>query len=50
MRERIAYGIVILIMVFLFAFVFAILGKGEYAPPSPQKHGAGIQLNSESLA
>jgi hypothetical protein len=40
-RERLAFGILIVLLIFLFAFTFAVLGKGEYepallAPPLPQ--------------
>ena len=31
-RERLAFGILILLLICLFAFTFAILGKGEYEP------------------
>jgi len=31
-RERLAFGILIILLIFLFAFTFAILGKGEYEP------------------
>jgi hypothetical protein len=31
-RERLAFGILIILLIFLFAFTFAVLGKGEYAP------------------
>ncbi len=30
MRERIVFGIMVLVVIFLFALVFAVLGKGEY--------------------
>ena len=39
MRERLAFGILILLLICLFAFTFAVLGKGEYEPTgvrSPQ--------------
>ncbi len=39
MRERIAFGILIILLISLFAFTFAVLGKGEYEPaskPPPQ--------------
>lgn len=40
MRERLAFGILIILLIFLFAFTFAVLGKGEYEPartsPPPQ--------------
>ena len=32
MRERLTFGILIVLLIFLFAFVFAVLGKGEYEP------------------
>ena len=32
MRERVAFGILIILLIFLFAFTFAVLGKGEYKP------------------
>ena len=32
MRERVALGIMVLIMILLFTIVFAILGKGAYEP------------------
>jgi hypothetical protein len=31
-RERLTFGILIVLLIFLFAFVFAVLGKGEYEP------------------
>jgi hypothetical protein len=31
-RERLAFGILILLLICLFAFTFAVLGKGEYEP------------------
>jgi hypothetical protein len=31
-RDRLAFGILIVLLIFLFAFTFAILGKGEYEP------------------
>ena len=34
MRERLAFGILIILLIFLFAFTFAVLGKGEYVPAS----------------
>ncbi len=38
-RERVAFGILIVLLIFLFAFTFAVLGKGEYEP------GAGRDLS-----
>ena len=32
MRERLAFGLLIVLLIFLFAFTFAVLGKGEYVP------------------
>lgn len=40
MRERLSIGILVVVLIFLIAFVFAILGKGEYQPPTSQEHGA----------
>jgi hypothetical protein len=31
-RERLAFGILIVLLIVLFAFTFAVLGKGEYKP------------------
>jgi len=31
-RERLAFGVLIVLLIFLFAFTFAVLGKGEYKP------------------
>ena len=39
MRERLAFGVLIILLIILFAFTFAVLGKGEYEPaakPPPQ--------------
>jgi hypothetical protein len=44
-RERLAFGILILLLICLFAFTFAVLGKGEYEPT-----GAKPQQVSQSLA
>jgi hypothetical protein len=44
-RERLAFGILILLLICLFAFTFAILGKGEYEPT-----GGKPQQVSRSLA
>ena len=32
MRERLAFGVLILLLIILFALTFAVLGKGEYEP------------------
>ena len=32
MRERLAFGLLIVLLIFLFALTFAVLGKGEYEP------------------
>lgn len=37
MRERLAYLIMIGMLLVLVTFVIAIIGKGEYQPPTPQK-------------
>ncbi|MGF1471604.1 MAG: hypothetical protein ACFB50_07680 [Rubrobacteraceae bacterium] len=47
MRERIAFGVLVIIMIFLFAFVFAILGRGEYDPSSD--HGASQPIVSYTI-
>ncbi len=44
-RERLAFGILILLLICLFAFTFAVLGKGEYEPTGGKSH-----LVSQSLA
>jgi hypothetical protein len=44
-RERLAFGILILLLICLFAFTFAVLGKGEYEPT-----GEKPQQLSQSLA
>jgi hypothetical protein len=44
-RERLAFGILILLLICLFAFTFAVLGKGEYEPT-----GEKPQQVSRSLA
>lgn len=40
MRERLSIGILVGVLIFLIAFVFAILGKGEYEPPTSGEQGA----------
>ncbi len=37
MRERLAYLIMIGMLLVLVTLVFAVIGKGEYQPPSPEK-------------
>ncbi len=37
-RDRLAFGILIILLIFLFAFTFAILGKGEYEPALLMPH------------
>lgn len=49
MRERAAFGILVLIMIFLFAFVFAILGRGEY-DPSTEEEGYSAQPTTAYVA
>jgi hypothetical protein len=44
-RERLAFGILIILLIFLFAFTFAVLGKGEYVPA-----GEGPPQISSALA
>ena len=47
MRERIAFGVLIVLLIFLFAFTFAILGKGEY---EPSHEGGSVPASSVSAA
>jgi hypothetical protein len=42
MRERMAYLLMVCVMILLIAVVFAVLGKGEYQPPSPKGQGSAI--------
>ncbi len=46
MRERLAFGILIVLLIFLFAFTFAVLGKGEYEPAqtSPPPHASSAVI------
>lgn len=37
MRERLAYLIMIGMFLVLVTFVFAVVGKGTYQPPPPEK-------------
>ena len=39
-RERVAYLFMIAILILLITVVFAVLGKGEYQPPPPEKQGS----------
>jgi hypothetical protein len=39
-RERVVFGIMVLLLIVLFSLTFAILGKGEYEPPSPESEGS----------
>jgi hypothetical protein len=34
LRERLQIGVLVIVLIFLIAFVFAILGRGEYEPPT----------------
>lgn len=43
-RERLAFGILILLLICLFAFTFAILGKGEYEPTGEAPHQVSQSL------
>ena len=45
MRERLAFGILILLLVFLFAFTFAVLGKGEYEPGGARQSSPAVALS-----
>lgn len=41
MRERMAYLILIGMLIILVTFVLAVIGKGEYQPPPPEKQEQG---------
>ena len=41
MRERMAYLILIGMLIILATFVLAVIGKGEYQPPPPEKQEQG---------
>jgi hypothetical protein len=41
MRERMAYLILIGMLLVLVTFVMAVVGKGEYQPPPPEKQEQG---------
>jgi hypothetical protein len=41
MRERMAYLILIGMLIILVTFVLAVVGKGEYQPPPPEKQEQG---------
>jgi hypothetical protein len=41
MRERMAYLILIGMLVILVTFVLAVVGKGDYQPPPPEKQEQG---------
>jgi len=41
MRERMAYLILIGMLLILVTFVLAVVGKGEYQPPPPEKQEQG---------
>ena len=43
-RERIAFGNLILLLILLFAFTFAVLGKGEYEPATKPPHHVSWRL------
>jgi len=39
-RERLQIGVLVIVLIFLIAFVFAILGRGEYQPPTSEEGSA----------
>jgi hypothetical protein len=41
MRERMAYLILIGMLLIVATFVLAVVGKGEYQPPPPEKQEQG---------
>jgi hypothetical protein len=44
-RERLTFGILILLLIVLFAFVFAVLGKGEYEPGAERDQHPTVALS-----
>lgn len=44
MRERVTFGILVLLLIFLFAFTFAVLGKGEYEPGASTDAAPAVAL------
>lgn len=50
MRERLAFGILVMILIFLFAFVFAVLGRGEYDPSTEEGNATSPPAISYTLA
>jgi len=41
MRERMAYLILIGMLIIVVTFVLAVVGKGDYQPPPPEKQEQG---------
>ncbi|MDQ3864582.1 MAG: hypothetical protein M3317_14010 [Actinomycetota bacterium] len=48
MRERMAYLILIAMLLIVVTFVLAVVGKGEYQPPPPEKQEQGSILSKET--
>ncbi len=44
-RERVTFGILIVLLIFLFAITFAILGKGEYEPGAGRPSSPPLALS-----
>lgn len=44
-RERITFGMMVLLLIFLFAFTFAVLGKGEYEPGAQRESSPALALS-----
>ena len=48
MRERMAYLILIGMLLIVVTFLVAVVGKGEYQPPPPEKQEQGSILFGET--
>jgi hypothetical protein len=48
MRERMAYLILIAMLLIVVTFVLAVVGKGDYQPPPPEKQEQGSILSKET--
>ncbi len=49
MRERMAYLILIGMLLILVTFVFAVVGKGEYQPPTPEEQEEQGSVSHDGL-
>ena len=52
MRERMAYLILIAMLLIVVTFVLAVVGKGDYQPPPPEKqeHGSILSKVTQTTA